>query len=87
MLNPHEQEELNAFLFEKSTKTFEEQLAQERKVSRPTIAQFFENRPTNNIFLETSHEQDERIRKNSPFGHLKTWRIIRVIVKSNDDVR
>jgi len=24
---------------------------------------------------------------NSPFGHLKTWRLIRVIVKSNDDVR
>jgi phosphatidylinositol 4-kinase len=27
------------------------------------------------------------VRKQSPFGHLKTWRLIKVIVKSNDDVR
>jgi hypothetical protein len=37
--------------------------------------------------LETSKEQDERVRKNSPFGHLKTWKLIKIIVKSNDDVR
>lgn len=27
------------------------------------------------------------MRKNSPYGHLVTWRLMRVIVKSNDDVR
>lgn len=48
---------------------------------------FYENRPNNAIFMETSREQDERVRKNSPFGQLKTWRLIKIIVKSNDDVR
>ena len=48
---------------------------------------FYENRPNNTIFIETSKEQDERVRKNSPFGGLKTWRLIKLIVKSNDDVR
>ena len=49
--------------------------------------QFFEGRPTNTVFIETSKEQDERIKKNSPFGHLKTWKLLKMIVKSNDDVR
>ena len=48
---------------------------------------FYVSRPANTIFLETSKEQDERVKKNSPFGHLKTWRLIKIIVKSNDDVR
>ena len=48
---------------------------------------FFEERPHNTIFLETSKEQDERVRKNSPFGYLKTWKLVKIIVKSNDDVR
>lgn len=48
---------------------------------------FFEDRPVNNIFLESSKEQDERVRANSPFGHLKTWKLLKIIVKSNDDVR
>lgn len=39
------------------------------------------------IFSETSRQQDERVRRQSPFGHLRTWRLIKVIVKSNDDVR
>ena len=56
---------------------------------RATIGdkEFYDNRPINTIFLETSKEQDERVRKNSPFGGLKTWRLIKLIVKSNDDVR
>jgi phosphatidylinositol kinase/protein kinase (PI-3 family) len=48
---------------------------------------FFKERGNNNIFLETSKEMDERIRANSPFKHLRTWRLMKVIVKSNDDVR
>ena len=37
---------------------------------RATVDQndFYENRPNNAIFMETSKEQDERVRKNSPFG-------------------
>jgi len=40
-----------------------------------------------NVFPETSKEQEERIRRNSPYGGLLTWKLFRVIVKSNDDVR
>ena len=52
---------------------------------RPSNAAFYDERST--IFGEISKEQDERIRKASPYGHLKTWRLIKIIVKSNDDVR
>jgi phosphatidylinositol kinase/protein kinase (PI-3 family) len=49
---------------------------------------FYDERPKENtIFPEISREQDERVRKNSPFGSLKTWRLLKIIVKSNDDVR
>mmetsp|Transcript_33658 Transcript_33658/g.51948 ORF Transcript_33658/g.51948 Transcript_33658/m.51948 type:complete len:273 (+) Transcript_33658:2878-3696(+) len=41
----------------------------------------------NQVFNETAKEQEERIKKNSPFGNLLTWKLLRVIVKSNDDVR
>jgi len=27
------------------------------------------------------------VRKNSPYGGLKTWKLMKIIVKSNDDVR
>lgn len=36
---------------------------------------------------ETAEEQEIRIRNESPFGNLKSWRLLRVIVKANDDVR
>ena len=36
---------------------------------------------------ETSADQEQRIREESPFGHLKSWQLLRVIVKANDDVR
>lgn len=48
---------------------------------------FFNNRDRTNVFLETSKEQEERIRRNSPFGGLRTWRLVKMIVKSNDDIR
>lgn len=37
--------------------------------------------------FETVKEQEERIRSASPFGALKTWKLIHVIVKSGDDLR
>jgi hypothetical protein len=40
-----------------------------------------------NIFVETSKEQEERIKAESPFKHLRTWTLMRFMVKSNDDVR
>lgn len=39
------------------------------------------------IFKETSKEQEERIRRNSPYGDLLTWRLFRIMVKANDDIR
>jgi len=36
---------------------------------------------------ESSTTQEKRIRKASPFGTLKSWKLFRFIVKSNDDVR
>lgn len=41
----------------------------------------------NMLIKETSIEQEKRVRKQSPFGSLKSWRLFRLIVKSNDDVR
>lgn len=41
----------------------------------------------NKVFNETSQEQEVRIRKQSPYGGLVTWKLLRIIVKSNDDVR
>jgi hypothetical protein len=60
----------------------------ERRNSLATNAEFYEDRPEQDIiFSEISREQDERVRKHSPFGMLKTWRLLKIIVKSNDDVR
>lgn len=36
---------------------------------------------------ETAAEQEKRIRKQSIFGHLKTWKLLRIIVKAGDDLR
>ena len=36
---------------------------------------------------ENCAQQEKRIRESSPFGKLKTWRLMRVIVKSGDDLR
>ena len=48
---------------------------------------FFNDRNYYKIFLETSKEQEQRVKENSPFSALKTWRLLRVIVKTNDDLR
>jgi phosphatidylinositol 4-kinase len=39
------------------------------------------------LFKETASQQAQRIRASSPFGTLRTWRIVRLIVKSGDDLR
>ena len=42
----------------------------------------------NQIFQgEMSDDQEKRIREQSPFKHLKTWSLLRLIIKSNDDLR
>eukprot|EP00351_Strombidinopsis_sp_SopsisLIS2011_P006038 CAMPEP_0116879196 /NCGR_PEP_ID=MMETSP0463-20121206/10987_1 /TAXON_ID=181622 /ORGANISM="Strombidinopsis sp, Strain SopsisLIS2011" /LENGTH=127 /DNA_ID=CAMNT_0004528257 /DNA_START=2313 /DNA_END=2696 /DNA_ORIENTATION=- len=61
--------------------------ANKRNSSVDNEVDFYHDRNVNNIFMETSKEQDERVRRNSPFGNLKTWKLIKMIVKSNDDVR
>lgn len=37
--------------------------------------------------FETCEEQEARIRAASKFGHLHTWRLLRIIIKSGDDLR
>lgn len=39
------------------------------------------------LIKETCKEQEERIRRASPYGQLKSWKLFRFMVKSNDDVR
>lgn len=41
----------------------------------------------NFLFKEFAKDQEIRIRANSRFGHLKTWKLARVIIKSGDDMR
>ena len=53
----------------------------------PGQVDFYKERATNNIFLESSKEQDARVKANSPFRNLRTWKLMKIIVKSNDDVR
>lgn len=61
--------------------------ANKRNSSVDNEVDFYHDRNVNNIFMETSKEQDDRVRRNSPFGNLKTWKLLKMIVKSNDDVR
>ncbi|OQR99035.1 phosphatidylinositol kinase (PIK-J) [Achlya hypogyna] len=39
------------------------------------------------IFKERWEEKEARVRATSPWGHLPSWRLLPVIVKSNDDLR
>lgn len=43
--------------------------------------------PRNFLFSETSEEQEQRIRKASPYGSLESWKLLRMIVKCGDDIR
>lgn len=36
------------------------------------------------IFGEHSDQKEERIRKASPYGHFKTWRLMHCIIKVSD---
>ena len=46
-----------------------------------------QSKPANFLFKELFEEATERIWKESPFGKLKTWKIMKFIVKTNDDLR
>lgn len=39
------------------------------------------------VFKESFKQQEERIKRSSPFGKLSTWSLLHVIVKSGDDLR
>ncbi|ETW08456.1 hypothetical protein H310_01036 [Aphanomyces invadans] len=39
------------------------------------------------IFKERWADKEDRLRASSPWGHLPSWRLLPVIVKSNDDLR
>lgn len=42
---------------------------------------------TGDFFGESSESQAERIKQDSPFKHLKTWRLVHIIVKSGADMK
>lgn len=62
-----------------------------QNVNTPSAAgkdvDFFNDREYYKIFLETSKEQERRVKKNSPFSKLRTWKLMRIIIKTNDDLR
>ncbi|EGR29036.1 phosphatidylinositol 4-kinase, putative [Ichthyophthirius multifiliis] len=41
----------------------------------------------NFIFGEEQDEQEQRIRKNSPFGNFKTWKLVHIIIKTGDNLK
>ena len=41
----------------------------------------------NFLYKEFVADQEERIRQQSPYSHLQSWRLARVIIKSGDDMR
>lgn len=41
----------------------------------------------NFLFAETSTQQEARLKAASKFGNLQTWKLLRIIVKSGDDLR
>lgn len=55
--------------------------------AHPTPSVTLGKRKKNILIKETCKEQEERIRNASPYGQLKSWKLFRFIVKSNDDVR
>ncbi|EDK31559.2 phosphatidylinositol 3-kinase (macronuclear) [Tetrahymena thermophila SB210] len=40
-----------------------------------------------NLFGEDSRDQEARIRKHSPFGHFKSWKLVHMIVKTGDNIK
>ena len=52
---------------------------------RPAV-DWLEHEP-NFLYNELATQQDARIRANSEFGSLQTWKMCRMIVKCGDDVR
>jgi hypothetical protein len=54
----------------------------EKDIKKDSIINInIDNFDTNSIFGELLSEQEERIRKFSPFGNFKTWKICRIIGK------
>lgn len=61
--------------------------AKSRDMQQISMSSLKQSQKKNGIFSETSKEQEDRIRKTSPYGELLTWKLFRVMVKSNDDIR
>lgn len=39
------------------------------------------------IFGEDDKEQEERIRKDSPFGNFLSWKLVHLIIKTGDNLK
>jgi len=84
---PNEDEERNADIIK-----FKRSQSNVALGSQNTEAGFYPSLPTNNevttsidikkIFGESIEEQAERVRKASPFGNFKTWKICKIIGKN-----
>ena len=59
------------------------------KEKKNEIAEIYSqmNKDSNDIFGETLKEQTERLKKNSIYGNLTTYKIFNIIIKSGEDLR
>lgn len=39
------------------------------------------------LFGESRQEQERRLRNGSIYGHLKTWRLVHLIIKTGDNLK
>jgi hypothetical protein len=53
----------------------------------PSGANYAEDEDNENYFQESTASQEARVRSSSPFGGLRTWKLVNLIVKSGDDLR
>lgn len=53
----------------------------------PLHEKYNPNYEPNFLYDELSDQQEARIRSASKYGHLKTWKLCRLIVKCGDDLR
>ena len=59
----------------------------DRTTAEEEEAAAIETKPPPRVFGERWSRKEERLRQQSPDGHLPNWRLLPVIVKSNDDLR
>ncbi|EGR34783.1 phosphatidylinositol 4-kinase, putative [Ichthyophthirius multifiliis] len=72
---------------EQRQKQIEEQKHNQLQKQDEIISQNKEKNIQQLIFGEDFIKKEERIRENSPFGNLKTWKLIEIIVKNEENIK